>query len=111
MLTEMLLLPSEFSLQHVGLAGSLLYMTSFMLLSLRILSGDSVAFFILNLTAASLVLLSLSQAFNAASFLIQTFWIVVSVLSIIVRLRRGGRQGRSTGTPLTQSTDRLRPLN
>lgn len=106
MFDELLLFPTEFTLQHVGLAGSLLYMTTFSLLAMRSLSGDSVVYFMMNFTAASLVLMSLSQAFNAASVLIQAFWIVVSVMSIVARLRRGRRTGRTRARP----TDRLRPL-
>lgn len=95
---------SGLSLQHVGLAGSLLYMATFTLLSTRTVSGDSVLYFALNFAAAALVLISLSQAFNAAAVAIQSFWILASIINIVVRLRPG-RARPSRDCP----TDRLRP--
>lgn len=75
-------------LQIAGLCGAGLYMMTYSLLSTRVLTGDSALYFALNLCAATLVLLSLGQAFNAATLVIQTFWIVTSVISILVRIRR-----------------------
>ncbi|CTQ48191.1 CBU_0592 family membrane protein [Jannaschia donghaensis] len=94
MITDMIFALPEPTLQHVGLSGAFLYMMTFALLALGILSGDSIKYFMMNLTAASLVLVSLSQSFNAASLVIQLFWIVVSVISIVVRLRRNRPSNR-----------------
>ncbi|WP_179378803.1 CBU_0592 family membrane protein [Jannaschia marina] len=83
---------------NLGLLGAILYMASYTLLAGRRLSGDSVPYFLLNLAAATLVLISLNTSFNFASLMIQAFWILVSVLSIAVRLRR------------SRPSHRLRPL-
>lgn len=88
MTTEMMLLLPAPSLQLVGLSGAAVYMMTYTLLATRIISGDSIGYFLMNLSAASLVLVSLSQSFNAAALVIQLFWIVVSTLSIAARLRR-----------------------
>ena len=57
---------------------------------------------LMNLSASSLVLISLSQSFNAASVVIQLFWFVVSIVSIFVRLRRN--------RPAARDATRLRRL-
>lgn len=96
MMTDMMLLLPEPSLQLVGLSGAVIYMMTFALLATRIVSGDSIGYFLMNLSAASLVLISLSQSFNAASLVIQLFWIIVSILSIAARLRRPRAERRLT---------------
>jgi predicted tellurium resistance membrane protein TerC len=65
-----------------GLAGVVLYLGSYALLQSGILRGSSYTYAILNLCAASLVLLSLTVAFNLSSAIIQASWVVISVLGI-----------------------------
>lgn len=76
---------------YVGIAGFCLYVATYTLLSLRLLSGNSLAYFLMNLIAASLVLIGLSVNFNLASALIQCFWITMSVIAIGLRLFRPGQ--------------------
>jgi hypothetical protein len=71
-----------------GVFGFAIYVTNYTLLTTRFLSSNSVLYFCLNLTAATLVLLGLSVNFNLASALIQGFWVIMSVLGIALRILR-----------------------
>ena len=71
----------------LGVAGFLTYVINYTCLSLRLLSGDSIPYFLANTLAASLVLISLSAEFNLASALIQGFWICIGLVAIVLRLR------------------------
>lgn len=73
--------------EFAGMAGFVLYVVGYLLLAMRRLTGDSTALYFINLLAASLVMLSLSNSFNLASVLIQTFWILISALGIARALR------------------------
>lgn len=69
-------------LQGAGLAGVVLYLGSYALLQLGLLRGSGYAYATLNLCASSLVLLSLTVSFNLSSAIIQTSWIIISLLGI-----------------------------
>ena len=75
-------------LQAAGLVGAATYVASFVALTARVIDAESRAYFALNLAAAALVALSLAEAFNVASLVIQTFWIGVSLWGLATRLRR-----------------------
>lgn len=73
----------------IGVAGFGLYVMNYSLLTLDKLRSQHVAYFILNFCAASMVLIGLLHSFNLASALIQVFWIGISTVGIIMRVRRG----------------------
>jgi hypothetical protein len=75
--------------EGIGITGFCLYVTTYALLTFRFLSGNSVYYFALNLTAASCVLVGLTASFNLASALIQIFRISMSIIGITLRLARG----------------------
>ena len=66
-----------------GLLGVALYLTAYAALQFGILRGSSVAYTVMNLTAAAAVLLSLVEAFNLSSALIQVSWIVLSLIGLV----------------------------
>ena len=72
----------------IGVLGCALYILNYSLLTLRRLYGDSLTYFAVNIGAASCVLLSLTQNFNLAALVIQSFWIAASLAAIAIRLRR-----------------------
>ncbi|QUJ76919.1 hypothetical protein KDD17_02335 [Sulfitobacter albidus] len=72
----------------IGLLGFALYVGNYALLTLHILCSRSTAYFTINLTAASAVLIGLTSNFNLPAALIQTFFIVISCVGIVIRLRR-----------------------
>lgn len=69
--------------QMCGVLGAGLYVLSYSLLQLNALPQDARAYSALNLVAASLVALSLFDAFNLATALIQSMWIALSVLGLL----------------------------
>lgn len=75
-------------LDRIGVVGFVLYVINYSLLTLGWVSGDSVHYFAVNFLAAALVLIGLSNNFNLASALIQSFFITMSTLGIAIRLMR-----------------------
>lgn len=75
----------------VGILGCAMYIVNYTLLTLRRLYGDTLTYFMLNIVAASCVLLSLGHDFNMAAAVIQAFFIGASVLAITIRLFRRRR--------------------
>lgn len=65
-----------------GLLGVAFYLGSYALLQFGLLRGQSYIYAGMNLLAAVCVLLSLTEAWNLSSALIQTSWIVVSVVGM-----------------------------
>lgn len=77
--------------ETIGVLGFALYVLAYGLLTLRVLSGNSLAYFALNLAAASCVLVGLTASFNLASALIQLFWVAMSLLGITLHVLRPAR--------------------
>ncbi len=69
----------------IGVVGFAVYVGTYALLSMRVLTGDSVAFFAGNTVAATLVLMSNFGEFNLASVLIQIFFITIGLGAMIFR--------------------------
>ena len=65
-------------LRAIGVAGFVLYMCSYGLVQLRRLDGNGRNYALMNMAAASCVLLSMLAEFNLSSALIQVSWIVIS---------------------------------
>ncbi len=72
----------------IGVAGFALYVLNYGLLTVQRDWSAHVTYFVINWLAASLVLVGLMASFNLASAMIQIFWIVISTVGIIIRLRR-----------------------
>jgi len=85
---------SEQVLELTGVAGFVFYMLSYTLLQLGKISGQCYTYTLLNILAASLVLVSLIHQFNLASALIQVSWIAISIVGII-RIWSTGRKRRN----------------
>jgi len=71
----------------IGIIGFGLYVLTYALLTFNRITSQSPAYFVLNMIAATLVLIGLTHSFNLASALIQTFWIAMSITAIVMRLR------------------------
>lgn len=80
-------LPTEV-LDAVGVAGFGLYVLNYGLLTFQRLQSNQVCYFVMNGFAAAMVLVGLMSAFNLASALIQVFWIIISIVAIVIRLRK-----------------------
>ena len=73
---------SPANLEIMGLIGVALYLGSYVLLQLGVISGSGNVYTLMNLAAACFVLASLMQAFNLSSAIIQIAWIVISVVGL-----------------------------
>ena len=70
----------------IGVSGAILYVISYALLQFDHIENDN-TYSVLNLAAATMVLVSLLHAFNLASALIQVIWIVISISGLLLRYR------------------------
>lgn len=74
-------MPPQFY-ETAGLLGVVLYLGSYAALQLGLIRGNSRTYTLLNLAAASFVLISLLTEFNLASAMIQISWIVISITGL-----------------------------
>jgi len=74
-------------LEVAGVAGFGLYVCNYMMLTFRYLTGNCLIYYVINVSAASLVLMGLMNSFDLASALIQVFWICISCVGIAIRIR------------------------
>lgn len=74
-------------IRAIGVLGFMTYVLNYLLLCLNVVTSGQARYFALNILAATLVLISLTEEFNLASALIQCFWIVIGALAILLRLR------------------------
>ena len=72
----------------IGIIGFLTYVGNYTCLSLRVFSSDQIIYFALNIAAATMVLISLTQDFNLPSALIQGFWVILGLAAILTRSRQ-----------------------
>jgi hypothetical protein len=76
----------------VGLVGSLTILLAYFLLQAGRLSGNGIAYQLLNLFGAAGVLLSLAGAFNISVALLEGAWVLVSAYGLVRTLRARRRQ-------------------
>lgn len=74
--------------QLSGIAGFILYIYAFAAVQFSRLSGNSAAYSLINIAAATLVAISLISDFNLASALIQGSWIAIGFFGLALRFRR-----------------------
>lgn len=74
-----------------GLAGVAMVLVAYLLMQTRHLDGRGVGYLLLNGIGSLLVLLSLFKTFNLSAFVIQCFWIAISIYGLLrwARERRG----------------------
>ena len=77
-------------LEMIGVIGFCLYVMNYALLTFRRLNSNSRLYFAINIVAASCVLIGLAASFNLASALIQIFWVTMSIIGLVLRLRSPG---------------------
>jgi len=76
--------------QHdlAGILGSVLIVGSYLFLQLGRMRSDQVAFPVLNGLGAALVMASLLVEFNLGAFILECFWLLISLFGLIRILRR-----------------------
>lgn len=68
--------------EWAGYTGVAFYLISYSMLQMGLIRGAGYAYTLMNLTAACLVLVSLTQAFNMSAAIIQSMWILISVIGL-----------------------------
>ncbi|WP_415404181.1 CBU_0592 family membrane protein [Tateyamaria sp. SN3-11] len=77
-------------LEAIGVIGFCLYVMNYALLTFHRLNSNSRLYFAINIIAASCVLIGLAASFNLAAALIQIFWVAMSIIGLVLRLRGSG---------------------
>ncbi len=74
----------------VGSFGAIVVVAAYFATQMRMMNSDDLAFPVLNLAGSVLIVYSLLENFNLASMLIESFWILISMIGIVqfFRLRR-----------------------
>ncbi len=81
----------------LGIIGVVLILATYMLLQLEKLSATSFLYSAVNGLGASLILVSLIYEFNLSAFIIEAFWLLISIYGIVRyfshnRFRRAAKQ-------------------
>jgi hypothetical protein len=66
-----------------GTVGVAMIVVAYLLLQLRKLQSSDVSYLALNGFGAALVLLSLLFAFNLSAFVMESFWLLISVFGLV----------------------------
>ena len=78
----------------IGVAGTMLILLAYFLLQTKKLSSEQLSYSLLNLFGASGVVFSLMFDWNLPSFIVESFWVVISVIGVVRYWR--GRTGQDT---------------
>ena len=66
----------------IGNVGVLLMVVAYLLLQLERLSGSAISYLLLNAVGAMLVMISLMFRFNLSAFLMEAFWLLISLYGL-----------------------------
>ena len=66
----------------VGNVGVLLMVIAYLLLQMRKISGTAVSYLALNIIGAVFVIISLTLRFNLSAFLMEVFWLLISLYGL-----------------------------
>ena len=72
----------------IGVFGSFMYICGFGLVQTQIICGNGIKYCLIQISAATCVLISLQHAFNLASFLIQISFATIGILGLMSKLRQ-----------------------
>jgi len=82
----------------VGNLGVAMIVLAYLAMQIGRLDGRGMAFSALNAAGAAFILVSLYYDFNLSAFIIEVFWIAISMIGIVRALRGSNRQARPDGT-------------
>ena len=71
-----------------GIAGVILLVITYLLLQVNKLQSNGLLYSMLNAIGASLIILSLLDNFNLSAFLMEAFWVLISLIGVVRYLRR-----------------------
>jgi hypothetical protein len=71
-----------------GIAGVILLVITYLLLQVNKLQSSGLLYSLLNAIGAGLIILSLLDNFNLSAFLMEAFWVLISLIGVVRYLRR-----------------------
>lgn len=71
-----------------GIIGVALIIITYFLLQAKKMESDQLSYPLINLVGAILIIISLTRFWNLASFIIEIFWIAISVYGIYKALKK-----------------------
>ena len=74
--------------QWIGFFGMIFIVVAYLLLQTNKYTINSMQYQLLNLVGAILLLISLFVHFNLGSFIIEVFWIIITIYGIIINIKR-----------------------
>lgn len=74
-------------LDLIGNIGVVVLIVAYLLLQLNKLSSNGLAYSLLNAIGAGLIIISLLVNFNLSAFIIEVFWVLISLVGIYRYLR------------------------
>lgn len=72
----------------VGISGVAIILIVYYLLQIERMKSDDLIYSVANLVGALLIVVSLYYRFNLASFVIEVFWILISLIGIVRYFRK-----------------------
>ena len=78
----------------LGNIGVFLIILTYLLLQLRRITSENLLYSVLNAVGAALVIVSLLFDFNLSAFIVEAFWVIISLIGIGRYYRSRGRQNR-----------------
>lgn len=73
----------------LGNLGVLMIIVTYLLLQLERISSKSLGYSVVNGVGAALVIVSLYFDFNLSAFVIELFWLLISLLGVVLYFRNG----------------------
>ncbi len=83
----------------VGGLGVAMMVLTYLLLQLERLDSRGLSYSFLNGVGASLVIFSLMYEFNLSAFLMELFWLLISLLGLVMWARRRSKQAQQGSDP------------
>jgi hypothetical protein len=80
-----------------GFIGVLLIVIAYLFLQLDKLPSSSPSYSVLNAAGALLIILSLTFKFNLSAFIVEVFWLLISLFGLTKSLLSRGDSQRSSG--------------
>ena len=76
----------------LGNIGVVLIILTYLLLQLRRITSESLLYSVLNMVGAALIIVSLLFDFNLSAFIVEAFWVIISLIGIVQFYRKRGTQ-------------------
>ena len=76
----------------VGMLGTAVVIGTYLLLQLGRLDGAGLAYSLANAAGAGMIIVSLAYEFNMAAFVVEAFWVLISLLGVARHLARRMRR-------------------